>query len=130
MSVVKPIDTDRFAAQFRERSIDIVGRRVLISRFTGSGQEVDFALPATCNGYGRIHHFCRSKGEPWPANPLPIVPACHTLRIAPVPDVMTALVFQNAACAWRCWYCFVPEDLLKADLNRSAWFTSAELVKL
>ena len=21
---------------------------------------------------------------------------------------MTALVFQNAACAWRCWYCFVP----------------------
>ena len=43
---------------------------------------------------------------------------------------MTALVFQNAACAWRCWYCFVPEDLLKADPNRSAWFTAAELVEL
>ncbi|MER9758007.1 radical SAM protein [Mesorhizobium sp. M0166] len=43
---------------------------------------------------------------------------------------MTALVFQNAACAWRCWYCFVPEELLKADLNRSEWFTAAELVDL
>lgn len=43
---------------------------------------------------------------------------------------MTALVFQNAACAWRCWYCFVPEDLLKADPDRSAWFTAAELVAL
>jgi uncharacterized Fe-S cluster-containing radical SAM superfamily protein len=44
--------------------------------------------------------------------------------------MMTALVFQNAACAWRCWYCFVPDELLKADPNRSAWFTAAELVNL
>jgi uncharacterized Fe-S cluster-containing radical SAM superfamily protein len=44
--------------------------------------------------------------------------------------MMTALVFQNAACAWRCWYCFVPEELLNADQNRSAWFTAAELVDL
>ena len=52
------------------------------------------------------------------------------LLASPVPDMMTALVFQNAACAWRCWYCFVPEELLKADLSRSAWFTAAELVDL
>ncbi|PZP44832.1 MAG: hypothetical protein DI601_11325 [Azospirillum brasilense] len=43
---------------------------------------------------------------------------------------MTALVFQNAACAWRCWYCFVPEELLTADPERSAWFTADELVAL
>jgi uncharacterized Fe-S cluster-containing radical SAM superfamily protein len=43
---------------------------------------------------------------------------------------MTALVFQNAACAWRCWYCFVPEELLRADPDQSAWFTAAELVEL
>jgi hypothetical protein len=130
MSVIKPIHTDRFAAQLRERSIDLVGRRILISRFTGSGQEVDFALPATCNGYGRVHHFRCEEDELWPANPLPILPACRALGITPVPHLMTALVFQNAACAWRCWYCFVPEELLTADLNRSAWFTSAELIKL
>ena len=122
--------TDRFAARLRERAIDVDGRRILISRLTGSRQEVDFTLPANCTGYGRVHHFRRATAEGWPANPLPITPACRALGIAPVPDQMTALVFQNAACAWRCWYCFVPEDLLKADPNRSAWFTSAELVDL
>ena len=129
-SGTKPIATERVAARLRERSIDVEGGRILISRLTGSSQEVDLTLPANCNGYGRVRHFRLATAEGWPANPLPIAPACRALGIAPVPDLMTALVFQNAACAWRCWYCFVPEDLLKADPNRSAWFTSAELIDL
>ena len=129
-SAAKPIDTERFAAQLRARAIDIEGGRVLISRLAGSGQEVDLTLPANCNGYGRVRHFRLATAEGWPANPLPIAPACGALGIAPIPDMMTALVFQNAACAWRCWYCFVPEELLKADQSRSAWFTAAELVDL
>jgi hypothetical protein len=123
-STAKPIDTERFAAQLRTRAIDIASGRVLISRLAGSGQEVDLTLPANCNGYGRVRHFRLATAEGWPANPLPIAPACSALGIVPVPDMMTALVFQNAACAWRCWYCFVPEELLKADLSRSAWFTA------
>ncbi len=130
MRAAKPIDTERFAARLRARAIDVEGGRVLISRLAGSGQEVDLTLPANCNGYGRVRHFRLATAEGWPANPLPIVPTCRALGIAPVPDIMTALVFQNAACAWRCWYCFVPEELLKADLNRSAWFTATELVNL
>ncbi len=126
----KPIDTERFAAQLRARAIDVDGGRVLISRLAGSDQEVDLTLPANCNGYGRVRHFRVATAEGWPANPLPIAPACKALGIVPIPEMMTALVFQNAACAWRCWYCFVPEDLLKADPNRSAWFTAAELVDL
>lgn len=126
----KPIDTERFAAQLRARAIDLDGGRILISRLAGSGQEVDLTVPANCNGYGRVRHFRQATAEGWPANPLPIVPACRALRIALAPDIMTALVFQNAACAWRCWYCFVPEELLKADLSRSEWFTAAELVDL
>lgn len=43
---------------------------------------------------------------------------------------MEAQVFQNAACAWRCWYCFVPYDLLRADRRTSEWFTAGELVEL
>lgn len=129
-NAAKAIDTKRFAAQLRERAIDVENGRVLISRLAGSGQEVDLTLPANCNGYGRVHHFRLATAEGWPANPLPIAPACRALGIAPVPDLMTALVFQNAACAWRCWYCFVPEDLLKADLSRSEWFTANELVDL
>ena len=129
-STAKPIDTERFAAQLRARAIDVEGGRVLISRLAGSGQEVDLTLPANCNGYGRLRHFRLATAEGWPANSLPITPACRALGIAPVPDMMTALVFQNAACAWRCWYCFVPEELLKADLSRSSWFTADQLVDL
>lgn len=127
-SVAKPIDTERFAEQLRARAIDVAGGRILISRLAGSGQEIDLTLPANCNGYGRVRHFRLATAEGWPTNPLPIAPACRALGITPVPDLMTALVFQNAACAWRCWYCFVPEELLKADLTRSEWFTAAELV--
>lgn len=126
----RPIDTERFAGRLRARAIDVEGGRLLISRFSGSGQEVDLTLPANCAGYGRVRHFRLATAEGWPSNPLPIAPACRALDIAPAPEVMTALVFQNAACAWRCWYCFVPEELLKADLDRSAWFTAAELVDL
>jgi uncharacterized Fe-S cluster-containing radical SAM superfamily protein len=126
----KPIDTVRFAERLRALAIDVEGRRVLISRLAGSAQEIDLTLPANCNGYGRVRHFRLATAEGWPANPLPIVPACRALGIAPTPGLMTALVFQNAACAWRCWYCFVPEEILKADPQRSAWFTAEGLVAL
>lgn len=129
-SSTKLIDTERFAAQLREKAIDVDAGRVLISRLAGSGQEVDLTLPANCGGFGRVRHFRLATAEGWPSNPLPIEPACRALGIAPTPDLMTALVFQNAACAWRCWYCFVPEELLKADLARSGWFTAGQLVDL
>ena len=129
-AVAKPIDTERFAAHLRARAIDIERRSVLISRLAGSGQEVDLTLPANCNGYGRVRHFRQATAEGWPTNPLPMVPACRALGIGPVPEIMTALVFQNAACAWRCWYCFVPDELLNADPKRAAWFTADEVVEL
>jgi uncharacterized Fe-S cluster-containing radical SAM superfamily protein len=129
-SQTKPIDTVRFAAHLRAQAIDVKGGRVMISRLVGSGQEIDLTLPANCNGYGRVRHFRLATADGWPANPLPIAPACKALGISPIPELMTALVFQNAACAWRCWYCFVPEELLRADPDRSAWFTAAELVQL
>lgn len=126
----KPIDTARFAEHLRARAIDVEGGRLLISRLAGSGQEADFTLPANCQGYGRVRHFRMATADGWPANPLPIVPACRALSLGSPPDLMTALVFQNAACAWRCWYCFVPEELLRADPAHSAWLTADELVEL
>ena len=124
------IDTKRFAAALRMRAIDLKGGRVLISRLAGSKQEADLTLPANCNGYGRVRHFRQTTVPGWPANPLPMLPACRALGIMPVPTFMTALVFQNAACAWRCWYCYVPDDLLNADPKRAAWFTADELIGL
>lgn len=129
MSATKAIDTPLFAAQLRARAIKLDTRQVLISRLAGSGQEADITAPVNCAGHGRVRHFKFATAEGWPRNPLPIVPACRALGI-PAPEMMLAQVFQNAACAWRCWYCFVPEDLLTADERRASWLTAEELVDL
>lgn len=126
----KPIPTEKMASHLREKAIDIEGQRVLISRLVDTAQEKDLTVPANCNGYGRIRHFRQATADGWPANPLPIAPACRALNITAIPDCMEALVFQNAACAWRCWYCFVPENLLRADKKHSEWFTAEQLIDL
>jgi len=123
------IDTVTFSATLRERAIDVAGRRILISRLNGSDQEIDLTVPCNCDGFGRIRHFRQATSPDWPINPLPILPACRALGLDDAPE-MTAQVFQNAACAWRCWYCFVPYNLLAADPKRSAWFTAEQLVAL
>jgi uncharacterized Fe-S cluster-containing radical SAM superfamily protein len=125
----KAINTDRMSAHLRARVIDVAGRRVLISRLESSEQERDLAVPTNCGGFGRIRHFRRQTSAGWPPNSLPIDPACKALGLNP-PAMMEAQVFQNAACAWRCWYCFVPYNLLSADLKRSVWLTAEELVNL
>jgi uncharacterized Fe-S cluster-containing radical SAM superfamily protein len=125
----KAINTDRMSAHLRARAIDVAGRRVLISRLESSEQERDLAVPANCGGFGRIRHFRRRTSAGWPPNSLPIDPACKALGLNP-PAMMEAQVFQNAACAWRCCYCFVPYNLLSADLKRSVWLTAEELVNL
>lgn len=121
------IDTDRFSNAMRLRALDLQGQRVLITDFRGSAQEADFTLPANCGGVGRIRHFRRETRPGWPSNPLPIDPALRALGL-PNQDILQAQVFQNAACNWRCWYCFVPYDRLSADESKSAWLTADQLL--
>lgn len=123
------INTARASAVLRAKAIDRDGRRVLISRLAGSGQEGDLSVPTNCQGFGRIRHFRQKSSPGWPMNPLPIVPAATALGL-PVPDKMEAQVFQNAACAWRCWYCFVPYNLLRADTQLSEWLSPDDLVRM
>lgn len=123
------IDTARASAVLRAKAIDRDGRRVLISRLAGSGQEGDLSVPTNCQGFGRVRHFRQKTSAGWPKNPLPIVPAATALGL-PVPDRMDAQVFQNAACAWRCWYCFVPYNLLRADTRLAEWLSADELVRM
>jgi uncharacterized Fe-S cluster-containing radical SAM superfamily protein len=127
---MKAIDTARFSAQLRARSIDLASRRLLVTRLADSDQEQDLSVPANCQGFGRVRHFKQATSAGWPNNQLPIVPACFALKIPDVPVLMTAQVFQNAACNWRCWYCYVPFNLLSADESRSAWLQPKELVAL
>jgi len=112
------IDTDKFSSTLRDKSVDTVNRRLLITRLEGSEQESDFTVPANCGGLGRIRHFNRETSAGWPDNPLPIDPACRALQLPPT-DSVRAQVFQNASCNWRCWYCYVPFPLLNGDPTKS-----------
>lgn len=129
MSPAKLIDTDAFAATMRSRIVRPATREVLVSRFSGSDQEGDLTVPPNCEGLGRVRHFRRATAAGWPENPLPIDPAARRLGW-PGGDMVHAQVFQNAACGWRCWYCFVPFNMLGGDETRAAWVTAEQLVDL
>jgi hypothetical protein len=101
----------------------------LVARITGSAQEHDLTEPPNCDGYGRIRHFRMSTPDPWPDNPLPIKPASRKLNV-PLRTVINAQVFQNAACNWRCWYCYVPYSLLAANERLGAWLRVDQLIDL
>jgi organic radical activating enzyme len=123
------IDTEKVAAKFRSRIIDLQSQKILVTDFTGSEQAQDLSVPPNCDGIGRIRHFRRSSIQGWPVNPLPIDPATSALGL-PNTDLIRAQVFQNAACAWRCWYCFVPYSLLSGDERHARWVTTSELLDL
>jgi hypothetical protein len=123
------LNSDAIAEKYRFRTVDLSRRQILMTNFHGTQQEEDLTIPANCNGFGRIRHFRRVTSEGWPPNPLPIDPACAALKLSHR-DEIAAQVFQNAACNWRCWFCFVPFNLLSADLSHSAWLTAAQLVEL
>src|SRR4051812_43868625 len=113
-----PIDTDALSARYRPRLIDGTKKTILLSQISGSKQESDLTKPPNSDGLGRIHHFFRRTSAHWIPNPLPIDPACERLRLGDR-QTINAQVFQNAACNWRCWYCYVPFDLLAALPEKS-----------
>lgn len=121
------IDTARQAERMRARIVRPASREILVSRIAGSDQEEDLTSPVNAGGLGRVRHFQRATGPGWPDNPLPIVPAAASLG-QPAPDVMLAQVFQNAACAWRCWYCYVPFELLGGHERSAEWVTAETLI--
>jgi uncharacterized Fe-S cluster-containing radical SAM superfamily protein len=122
------INTDEFSARLRRRAVREQEQKLLLARIAGSDQEQDLSEPPNCSGFGRVRHFRRrglSMG--WPSNPLPIDPAMKALGLAPCEE-LRAQVFQNGACNWRCWYCFVPFDLLDAREDLGGWFSAQELL--
>lgn len=123
------VDTNALSARYRAKAIDVARRRLLITYFHDSKQEKDFSEPANCRGFGRVRHFRRATSAGWPANALPIDPACRALGLKPL-DELRAQAFQNAVCNWRCWYCFVDFKLLAAHARHSAWLSPGELVDL
>ena len=121
------IDTAAAARRMRSRLVRPDAKQVLLSRLDGSAQEADLTVPPNCGGMGRVRHFRRATAEGWPENPLPIDPAAKALGLASA-QMVRAQVFQNAACAWRCWYCYVPFELLAGDEARSEWVGAKDMV--
>jgi uncharacterized Fe-S cluster-containing radical SAM superfamily protein len=123
------LDTDKMSAALRNKSIDLAAGRLLITDFRNTEQEKDLTKQPNCGGFGRIRHFRRHGSPGWPQNPLPIDPAAHKLGYAPG-DLLLTQAFQNACCNWRCWYCFVPFNLLSANPKHSSWLTPGEILDL
>lgn len=127
--MAKYIDTVSFSMKLREQLVKPETKQILIARLSGSQQEADLTIPVNCQGYGRIRHFKFYRYPDWSSNPLPIVPATRALGVSSS-ETIRAQVFQNSACNWRCWYCYVDFSLLSADLRRSEYFTAKELIQL
>jgi uncharacterized Fe-S cluster-containing radical SAM superfamily protein len=123
------LDTDALSARYRAQSIDLEKRRILITNFINTEQEEDLSEPPNCNGFGRVRHFRRIKEGGWPYNPLPIDPACQALGLSQK-EMLRAQVFQMASCNWRCWYCYVPFDLLAANRKYADWLSPTTLIDL
>src|SRR5581483_5463225 len=122
------LDTDDWSKRYRDASVNLRTRQLLITNFVSSQQEDDLSEPANCRGFGRVRHFHRQVPG-WVSNPLPIDPAVAKLGLPPT-DALEAQVFQNAACNWRCWYCYVPFSMLSANPRRSSWLSATVLVDL
>lgn len=123
------LDTDKAAARYRQNILNLREQRILVTNYHGTEQEPDLTEPANCRGFGRVRHFTRHRHGDWVANPLPVNPATRCLRLAPA-DEIRAQVFQSAACNWRCWYCFVPFNMLSANKQYSSWLSVNELLDL
>lgn len=113
--------------KLREKSVNLLDKKVLIANLINSEQERDLTAPPNCGGFGRIKHFRRKNNPNWPDDPLPIDPVCQALLLEPV-DMMRAQVFQIASCNYRCWYCFVPYNLLEASQERAKFLSASELI--
>jgi uncharacterized Fe-S cluster-containing radical SAM superfamily protein len=123
------INTDKVSQNLRSKAIDPIAKKILITRFTGSEQEKDLSELPNCGGYGRIRHFRRQTSSGWPENPLPIDPAALKLGTVAA-NLLKAQVFQSSACNWRCWYCYVPFDLLSANPKKATWLSVGDMVDL
>jgi uncharacterized Fe-S cluster-containing radical SAM superfamily protein len=123
------IDTAAFSADLRRQIIDVDRKAIRFVRFQNTLQSTDLSVPWNCRGFGRVHHFRRNVSFDWPDNPLPIDPAERFFG-RESGGLLPAQVFQNAGCSWRCWYCFVDDNLLSANPKGSEFLSASELLDI
>lgn len=124
------INTDEISEKYRAKAINVDTKSLSITNYRNSIQEQDLTEPANCDGFGRIRHFkYRVNGGNWPVNPLPIIPVSKKMNLG-ITEQLSAQVFQNSICNWRCWYCYVDFKLLSGNPNYSSFLTCENLLDL
>lgn len=123
------IDSDRFATNLRKTLVDLVGRRVLLARINESLEARDRYTLINLAGLGRVREFTNfsmhlSKARVADGRPIPL------LRGHSRASVTRSQVFQLAGCNWRCWYCYVDDELLSGRLSAGTYVSAAEMVEI
>lgn len=126
---MKLLDTEDLSIRYRKRAINLDNKTVSITNLYNTEQEQDIKEKPNCEGFGRVRHFKYHRGDEWPVNPLPIMPAAKALGISPENEIR-AQVFQTSVCNWRCWYCFSDFKLLVGSSKHSSFKTCYELLEL
>lgn len=127
MKVISDIDT--FSINLRKRLVDLKNEKIFISSLSKSEQENDLRKQPNCQGYGRIRHFKLTHDSNWINDPLPISPANHHLNTNFTSEI-EAQVFQLGGCNYRCWYCFVDNNLISAKSKFGKFYTANDLINL
>ena len=121
-------DPERLASTLRERVIRVSQKQILLARFYGTQQEQDVTSGINCGGYGRLHQYNRPS-QRWVPEPIPEEPAAWRLDLNPS-QTRLAQLFQNSACDFRCWYCFVDRASLSGTSEDARFMTTDEMVEL
>jgi len=122
------LDPDRLAALLRGRAVRLRQKQVLLARFHGTEQELDVTSGINCDGYGRLHRY-NTPSERWVPERVPEQPAASRLGVS-VRETRIAQLFQNAACDFRCWYCFVDRKSLAGRSANARFMTTEEMIEL
>ncbi|MFH2111413.1 MAG: hypothetical protein ABIJ47_09165 [Candidatus Bathyarchaeota archaeon] len=116
-----------FDKEMRNKLINVLEKKILISKLDNSLQENDLTKPVNCNGFGRIRHYRMYEHKDWVFDPLPNLPASEALN-KKTEEITLAQVFQLAGCNWNCWYCFVDNELRSGTMEKSKFFSPSELI--
>lgn len=123
------LDVHSLSEALRKKVINLEKQEVLISKISSSKQENDLTLPPNCNGFGRIRHFRIYRNSNWTLDTLPNIPYATCMNL-PIEEVLQTQLFQIGACDFRCWFCFVDESRLSANIKVSRFFTVDEIFDL
>lgn len=123
------IDTATFSRRLRDKSVLLSEKKVLVANLYNSYQETDSYTKPNCRGFGRIRVFKNYTLHLRTAvNPL--LKIKPLFRGHPPVEVLRTQVFQIAACNWRCWYCFVDDDRLSANISVAKFLSADELLDM